>query len=92
MPKFKEGDRVFCFHSDLIETVRGRYATVTRANPDGGTLMAYVDGIGNPSRAGYSFNPIHLELIETEPTDEEIAKLFGLKPPCPHCNGTGVAK
>jgi hypothetical protein len=86
---FKVGDRVHCYHPDLIDTVRGRKATITQA--EGRTISAYVDDVQNPSKRGWSFNPDHLKLVNEEPTDEEIAALFGLNGPCPHCSGTGRA-
>lgn len=76
--EYKVGDRIDCYHSDLIEGVRGRHATVTKINPSGG-LSAMVDDIRNPTSYGYNFNLRHIKPLVEEPTEDEIAELFKLK-------------
>lgn len=75
---YKVGDRIDCFHPDLINGVRGKEATVTAITNEN-RLYAYVDGASNPSSRGFSFSTKNIRPVSVEPTDDEIAALFGVK-------------
>ena len=73
---YKPGDRIELFHANLIDTVRGKIATVTVGNEGGASYVrGHADDTKSPSADGWSFRTD----LAAEPTEDEIAALFGVK-------------
>lgn len=80
MTEFKVGDRILCTGKHLIPEVKDRKGTVTKVESSF-SVYAMIDDVRNPSPDGWCFNPDNIELDIPEPTEDEIAALFGVKSP-----------
>lgn len=74
---FAVGDRLYAYHSDLIDEVREKFGTVLRVGSSNYIHVEF-DGVPNPLPSGWSVNPQRVVKV-LEVTDDEIAELFGLK-------------